>query len=58
MEVNEEGTEAAATTVVVGDVTSPGPESTIDFFVDQPFIYAICENSTGTILFMGKVDNF
>ncbi|WP_071145341.1 serpin family protein [Bacteroides ihuae] len=58
VEVNEEGTEAAATTVVTGDVTAAGPESTIDFFVDQPFIYAIRENSTGTILFMGKVDNF
>ncbi|MBP1614023.1 MAG: serpin [Bacteroidetes bacterium] len=58
VEVNEEGTEAAAITVVVGEVTSVGPESTIDFFVDQPFIYAIRENSTGTILFIGKVDNF
>lgn len=58
VEVNEEGTEAAATTVVVGDLATAGPESAIDFFVDQPFIYAIRENSTGTILFIGKVDNF
>ncbi len=55
VEVNEEGTEAAATTVASWELTSVGPESAIDFFVDQPFVYAICENSTGTILFIGMV---
>lgn len=55
VEVNEEGTEAAAVTVVTGDLTAPPAGTHIDFFVDQPFVYAIRENSTGTILFIGKV---
>jgi serpin B len=57
VEVNEEGTEAAAVTSVEIDVTSfPGPENTI-FNVDHPFLFAIREISTGTILFVGRVQN-
>lgn len=54
--VDEEGTEAAAVTVVGGGDTSPGPGQPVNFFVDRPFIYSILENSTGTILFMGCVN--
>lgn len=56
VEVNEEGTEAAAVTAV-SMVTSAGPGSnnTINFLVNKPFIFIIKENSTNSILFMGKM---
>jgi serpin B len=52
IETNEEGTVAAAATVVEIGYTSVGP-----FFMnlDHPFVYIIRETSTNTILFMGKV---
>ena len=54
IEVTEEGTEAAAATVVEMVFESAG--STIPIFrVDHPFIFAIRERHSGTILFMGKV---
>ncbi len=58
IEVNEEGTEAAAVTVVAIARTSlsPGPQKT-PFIVNKPFMYAITEKSTGAILFMGTVKN-
>jgi serine protease inhibitor len=49
--VNEEGTEAAAVTTVGIGVTSLPPS--IRF--DRPFVFVIRERLTGTILFMGKV---
>lgn len=51
VEVNEEGTEAAAATVVGIVKTSLPPQ----FNVDRPFFYAIRDNETGTVLFMGTV---
>lgn len=51
VEVNEEGTEAAAATAVVVGVRSM-PRM---FVVNRPFLFLIRENSTGTILFMGRV---
>jgi serpin B len=53
VEVNEEGTEAAAVTSV-GFVTTSVPPS---FRADRPFLYLIRECSTGAILFIGRVDN-
>ena len=50
VEVNEEGTEAAAATVVVGIESAPPI-----FRVDRPFFFAIYDNRTKTILFMGIV---
>ena len=52
IEVNEKGTEAAA--VTGSDVSSSGPSD--DFKVNRPFIYIIDEASTGTILFIGKIN--
>ena len=58
VEVNEEGTEAAAVTAVVGDVTAlPPPGTKINYVVNKPFAFAIRENSTGVILFFGKIGN-
>lgn len=51
IDVNEEGTEAAAVTVI-GMATTSMPNS---FIADKPFMFVIADNATGTILFMGKV---
>ena len=51
IEVDEEGTEAAAVTVVVISVTSLGPM----IIIDRPFIYVIRERHSGAILFIGMV---
>ncbi len=56
IEVNEEGTEAAAvTSVEVGTTYAHG--GSITMRVDRPFIFTIRENHSGTILFMGKIVN-
>lgn len=55
VEVNEEGTEAAAATVVDMKLTSVGSGFTMR--VDRPFVFAIRENHSGTILFIGKIVN-
>ena len=51
VEVNEEGTEAAAATSVGVSVTSLPPTMRID----RPFLFAIRENFSGAILFIGKI---
>jgi len=56
VEVDEEGTEAAAATAIIGALKA-GPPSHIEFRADHPFIFLIQEKSTGNILFMGKVGN-
>jgi len=55
VEVNEEGSEAAAATGV--DVTDGGsmPPRTRQFTVDRPFIIFIRDSLTGMILFQGRV---
>lgn len=53
--VDEEGAEAAASTVISGGLTSPGPIMSKDFIVDRPFAFAIAERSTGVLLFAGAV---
>ena len=50
IEVNEEGTEAAAVTAVFGIESAPPV-----FRVDRPFFFAIYDNRTQTLLFMGIV---
>ncbi len=57
IENNEEGTEAAAATVVEVGLTSVGPQEPYSFTINRPFIYFIREKSTGTILFIGTVMN-
>ena len=51
VEVNEEGTEAAAVTVVEFGITSLGPTVLI---ADRPFLFLIQDDESGTILFVGK----
>lgn len=52
--VDEAGTEAAAATAVVGDVSGP-PSEHATLTVDRPWIYAIQDDSTGELLFLGRV---
>jgi len=54
IDVNEEGTEAAAATIIEVRYTS-APSGTVTLRFDKPFLYMIKENSTGALLFMGKV---
>ncbi len=58
IDVNEEGTEAAAATAVIM-VTSinGGGSSRIVFDCDHPFLYLIQHKQTGTILFMGSISD-
>ncbi|MBN1268472.1 MAG: serpin family protein [Kiritimatiellae bacterium] len=56
VEVNEEGTEAAAATAVVMRMTAVAqPPPT--FRADHPFVFLIRERATNAILFMGRVAN-
>lgn len=52
VEVNEEGTEAAAVTSVT--MADSGPPAVV---IDRPFIFAIRERFSGTVLFIGRVMN-
>jgi serpin B len=58
IEVNEEGTEAAAVTAVVMKLTSvsEGPRP-FEMIVDRPFFFAIVDRETGLVLFMGSIVN-
>jgi len=56
VEVNEEGTEAAAATAVVMALRGmPAPPPL--FRADRPFVFIIRDRGTGAILFMGRVAN-
>ncbi|MDF5737939.1 MULTISPECIES: serpin family protein [unclassified Nostoc] len=57
VEVNEEGTEAAAVTSVGVSVTSVAfpIEPPFQMIVDHPFFSAIRDNQTGRVLFMGSI---
>ena len=53
IEVNESGTEAAAvTSVEYSDGAMPG-----GFYANRPFVFVIRDDRTGSILFIGKVEN-
>jgi serine protease inhibitor len=53
--VDEEGTEAAAATVVEMIETSVPGTTHPTIYLNRPFIFAIRENHSGTILFLGKI---
>lgn len=55
VQVDEEGTEAAAATSVGVGLTSIGGGFVMR--VDRPFVFAIREHHSGTILFIGKITN-
>lgn len=62
VEVNEKGTEAAAATAVIVRAKSTSvrhklPTPPKIFKADHPFIFIIKDNQTGSILFIGKLEN-
>jgi serpin B len=63
VEVDEQGTEAAAATAVVQVASGgfegpqPPPPPPVRFIADHPFIYLIRSAYSGDILFMGRVDD-
>ena len=56
VDVNEKGTEAAAATAVVMRLAAV-PNTVREFRADHPFVFAIRDNRTGSILFLGRVTN-
>ncbi len=57
VDVNEEGTEAAAATGIVVGVRS-APAQPAVFRADHPFVFAIRHKPTNAVLFFGKVEDF
>ena len=60
VDVNEEGTEAAAATGVGMFLASSGPQKSHPipvFNANHPFVFIIQDDETGTILFIGRVMN-
>jgi serpin B len=56
IEVNEQGAEAAAATAVEIMTKSAAIRPKVrEFTVDRPFFFILCDQSTNTILFMGRV---
>jgi len=54
VEVNEEGTEAAAATAVL---MKRNGGSVYSFYADRPFLFLVREKATGSILFLGRLMN-
>ncbi len=57
VEVNEEGTEAAAVTVIEFVGTSIVDEIPEYLNIDRPFLFVIKEKDTGAVMFIGRVNN-
>jgi len=57
VDVNEEGTEAAAATGVVMELKSVMPRPPKVFRADHPFLFLIRHRPSGSILFLGRVMN-
>jgi serine protease inhibitor len=55
VEVNEEGTEAAAVTGVTMTLTAFMPSQPFSMVVDRPFFCMITDHKTGLVLFMGSI---
>ncbi len=55
VEVNEEGTEAAAATAVIMGIKMAMPVMPVIFRADRPFMFFIQEETSNTILFMGRL---
>lgn len=56
VDVHEEGTEAAAATAVLMGMGAV-PRTPVPFKADHPFLFLVRHNATGSILFMGRVND-
>lgn len=54
IKLSEEGTEAAAVTVVGFVTSSASAPTSTPFYANRPFVYVISELSSGTIFFVGQ----
>lgn len=57
VEVNEEGTEAAAATAVLVGLGAGAPPTPVVFRADHPFLFTIRDTQTNTLLFLGRVND-
>ncbi|HCM40843.1 MAG: hypothetical protein A2070_05415 [Bdellovibrionales bacterium GWC1_52_8] len=57
IEVNEEGTEAAAATGMSMGITSMPTEEAVVFRADHPFLFLVIDRNSGTVLFAARVMN-
>ena len=57
VEVNEEGTEAAAATAVASKMETARQSRVFRFKADHPFIYMIRDRQSGSIIFIGRLMN-
>lgn len=57
LKVDEEGSEGAAVTIIVGDTDFLVPEK-VTFEADRPFLFMITEGGTDVLLFIGSVEAF
>lgn len=56
--VDEEGTEAAAATAVIMELTAKaGEPEQVEMTIDRPFLFLIRDRITGTVFFVGRVLN-
>jgi serpin B len=55
--VDEAGTEAAAATAVIMEMTALPPAEAVEVNIDRPFLFFIRDIGTGSILFVGRVTN-
>jgi len=58
LDVDEEGTEAAAATaVMLASFDACAPTKRPSFYVDRPFLFAVVDAATRTVLFLGRVED-
>lgn len=58
IEVDEQGTKAAAVTVIaMQNCEAVMEKKVVNFIADRPFYYVLQDTETGVILFMGRVNN-
>lgn len=56
IDVNEQGTEAAAATaVVMTSLAMRAPAPAVSVTVDHPFVFAITDTASGLVLFLGQI---
>ncbi len=55
VDVDEEGTEAAAATAVIVGLKAAMPQEPVEVTVDRPFMFLIRDMKTGAVLFVGRV---